>query len=55
MQAQTKRLFVLLLTSFAIYTIIATPDKAADLVGQWFDAISSSAKWIGEQIGNLAS
>ncbi|HSA51759.1 MAG TPA: hypothetical protein VLH10_16810 [Yinghuangia sp.] len=53
MQVQTKKIFGLLLISFVIYTIIATPDKASDLIAQWFSAISSSCKWVGTQIGNL--
>lgn len=55
MQAQTKRILSLLLVVFIIYTIIATPDKAADLVAQWFQAMSSAAKWVGDQISGVAS
>ncbi|MCF2533723.1 hypothetical protein [Yinghuangia soli] len=45
----------MLLISFVVYTIIATPDKASDLIAQWFSAISSACKWVGNQIGNLAN
>ncbi|WP_406284899.1 hypothetical protein [Embleya sp. NBC_00896] len=55
MQAQTKKILSLLLVVFVIYTIIATPEKAADLVAQWFQAMSSAAKWCGDQISGLAS
>ncbi|MGA4545814.1 MAG: hypothetical protein HOV66_30685 [Streptomycetaceae bacterium] len=53
MQVQAKKIVGVLLISFVIYTIIATPDKASDLIAQWFSAISSSSKWVGNQIGNL--
>jgi hypothetical protein len=55
MQVQAKKIVGLLLISFVVYTIIATPDKASDLIAQWFSAISSSCKWVGNQIGNLAN
>ncbi|MFI6981791.1 hypothetical protein ACIBSV_24775 [Embleya sp. NPDC050154] len=55
MQAQTKRILTLLLIVFVIYTIIATPEKASDLVAQWFQAMSSAAKWCGDTISGWAS
>jgi hypothetical protein len=49
-----KKVLSLLLLSFVIYTIIATPDKASDLIAQWFDAISAAVKWVGDQISSVA-
>lgn len=54
MQVQAKKIVGVLLITFVVYTIIATPDKASDLIAQWFSAISSSCKWVGNEIADLA-
>lgn len=46
--AQAKKVFLYLLIVFVLYTIIATPHRAADLVQIGFEGVSGAAKSVGE-------
>ncbi|MEU6080427.1 hypothetical protein [Streptomyces sp. NPDC047108] len=46
--AQTKKIALYVVIVFVLYTIITSPDRAADLVQVGFEGISSAAKGVGE-------
>ncbi|MFG2195719.1 hypothetical protein [Streptomyces sp. NPDC048639] len=45
---QTKKIALYMVIVFVLYTIITSPDRAADLVQVGFEGISSAAKGVGE-------
>lgn len=45
--AQAKKVAMYILVVFVLYTIITSPDRAADLVQIGFEGISSAAKSVG--------
>lgn len=44
---QAKKIAIYVLTVFALYTIITSPARAADLVQIGFEGISSAAQGVG--------
>jgi hypothetical protein len=44
---QAKKISIYVLTVFALYTIITSPARAADLVQIGFEGISSAAQGVG--------
>ncbi|MFF8960376.1 hypothetical protein [Streptomyces sp. NPDC014894] len=46
--AQAKKIALYIIVVFVLYTIIASPDRAAALVQIGFEGISSAAKSVGE-------
>ncbi|WP_171908866.1 hypothetical protein [Streptomyces nanshensis] len=44
---QAKKIAVYVLTVFVLYTIITSPERAADLVQVGFEGISSAAQGVG--------
>ncbi|MGP3951397.1 hypothetical protein [Streptomyces sp. 7N604] len=53
--AQTKKIALYMVIVFVLYTIITSPDRAADLVQIGFEGISSAAKGVGEFMTALVS
>jgi hypothetical protein len=45
--AQAKKIALYILVVFVLYTIITSPDRAADLVQIGFEGISSAAQSVG--------
>jgi hypothetical protein len=45
---QTKKIAIYVLTGFALYTVITSPGRAADLVQIGFEGISSAAHGVGQ-------
>ncbi|MGW6914722.1 hypothetical protein ACWGB8_13035 [Kitasatospora sp. NPDC054939] len=45
--AQAKKIGMVILLVFVLYTIIATPERAAELVQLGFQGISNAAKAVG--------
>lgn len=52
---QTKKAALYLLLVFALYTIITSPERAADLVQVGFEGISSAAHGVGEFMTELVN
>ncbi|WP_175548769.1 hypothetical protein [Mangrovactinospora gilvigrisea] len=52
---QVKKIVLYLVVVFVLYTIIATPTRAADLVQVGFVGISDAAKSVGEFFTGLVS
>ncbi|MGW7050100.1 hypothetical protein [Streptomyces sp. NPDC054887] len=50
---QTKKIALYVLVSFALYTIITSPARAADLVQVGFEGVSSAAQGVGEFMTQL--
>ncbi|WP_283519252.1 hypothetical protein [Streptomyces sp. H27-C3] len=50
---QTKKLALYVIVVFVLYTIITSPDRAADLVGVGFEGIASAAQGVGEFMSEL--
>ncbi|MGW4238716.1 hypothetical protein ACWEJP_18105 [Streptomyces sp. NPDC004749] len=46
--AQARKIVLYAVVVFVLYTIITSPDRAADLVGVGFEGISSAAQGVGE-------
>ncbi|WP_175410551.1 hypothetical protein [Streptomyces sp. TRM64462] len=46
--AHAKKITLYVLTVFVLYTIIASPNRAAELVGVGFEGISSAAQAVGQ-------
>ncbi|MER8000778.1 MULTISPECIES: hypothetical protein [unclassified Streptomyces] len=46
--AQARKIALYAVVVFVLYTIITSPDRAADLVGVGFEGISSAAQGVGE-------
>ncbi|GGV00356.1 membrane protein [Streptomyces albospinus] len=53
--ATAKKVALYLLIVFVLYTIIATPKRAAQLVQIGFEGISSAAQGVGEFMTQLVS
>ncbi|EDY67097.1 conserved hypothetical protein [Streptomyces pristinaespiralis ATCC 25486] len=52
---QAKKIAVYIVVVFILYTIINSPDRAADLVGVGFEGISSAAQGVGEFMTELVN
>ncbi|WP_405999855.1 hypothetical protein [Streptomyces sp. NBC_00829] len=52
---QTKKIALYVVVVFALYTIITSPDKAADLVQIGFEGISSAAQGVGKFMTELVN
>jgi hypothetical protein len=50
---QTKKIALYLVIVFVLYTIITSPERAADLVEVGFEGISSAAQGVGEFMTQL--
>ncbi|GGJ83373.1 hypothetical protein ACIBBB_32255 [Streptomyces sp. NPDC051217] len=50
---QTKKLALYLVVVFVLYTIITSPERAADLVQVGFEGISDAAEGVGEFMTEL--
>jgi hypothetical protein len=48
MATTTKRVLLWLGVAFLVYTVIASPDKAAAMVREAFDGISAAGQSLGE-------
>ncbi|MFF4604047.1 hypothetical protein ACFY12_15145 [Streptomyces sp. NPDC001339] len=53
--AQAKKIALYLLIVFVLYTIITSPQRAAQLVQVGFEGISSAAQGVGEFMTQLIS
>ncbi|MEU9118344.1 hypothetical protein AB0C96_00525 [Streptomyces sp. NPDC048506] len=51
--AQAKKIVMYLLIVFVLYTIITSPQRAAQLVQVGFEGISSAAQGVGEFMTQL--
>ncbi|WP_240139634.1 hypothetical protein [Streptomyces sp. MUM 178J] len=52
---QAKKISLYILVVFVLYTIITSPDRAADLVQVGFEGISSAAQGVGEFMTELVN
>ncbi|MET8679073.1 hypothetical protein ABZW18_16230 [Streptomyces sp. NPDC004647] len=52
---QTKKIGLYVVIVFVLYTIITSPDRAADLVQVGFEGISSAAHGVGEFMTQLVN
>ncbi|MER5465783.1 MULTISPECIES: hypothetical protein [unclassified Streptomyces] len=52
---QTKKIALYVVVVFVLYTIITSPDKAADLVQIGFEGISSAAQGVGRFMTELVN
>jgi hypothetical protein len=52
---QTKKVALYVVIVFVLYTIITSPDRAAELVGVGFEGISSAAQGVGEFMTQLVN
>ncbi|MFD9716744.1 hypothetical protein [Streptomyces sp. NBC_00690] len=52
---QAKKVALYIVVVFVLYTIITSPDKAAELVQIWFEGISDAAKGVGEFMTQLVN
>ncbi|MET9516285.1 hypothetical protein [Streptomyces sp. NPDC002994] len=50
---QTKKIALYMVVVFVLYTIITSPDRAADLVQIGFEGVSSAAQGVGEFMSQL--
>ncbi|WP_167368029.1 hypothetical protein [Streptomyces agglomeratus] len=50
---QTKKIALYMLVVFVLYTIITSPERAADLVQIGFEGVSSAAQGVGEFMSQL--
>jgi hypothetical protein len=53
--AQAKKVALHAVVVFVLYTIINSPDRAADLVQVGFEGISSAAQGVGEFMTELVN
>ncbi|MFF3767282.1 hypothetical protein ACFYYR_24770 [Streptomyces sp. NPDC001922] len=53
--AQTKKIAQYVVIVFVLYTIITSPERAADLVQIGFEGISSAAQGVGEFMTQLVN
>lgn len=53
--AQARKISLYILIVFVLYTIITSPDRAADLVQIGFEGISSAAQGVGRFMTELIS
>ncbi|GAA2486229.1 hypothetical protein AB0J57_11780 [Streptomyces sp. NPDC049837] len=52
---QAKKITLYVLVVFVLYTIINSPQRAADLVGVGFEGISSAAQGVGDFMTELVN
>ncbi|MDH2388323.1 hypothetical protein QCN29_05890 [Streptomyces sp. HNM0663] len=52
---QAKKISLYILVVFVLYTIITSPERAADLVQVGFEGISSAAQGVGEFMTELVN
>ncbi|MEJ8635975.1 MULTISPECIES: hypothetical protein [Streptomyces] len=52
---QTKKIAVYVVVVFVLYTIITSPEKAADLVQIGFEGISTAAQGVGDFMTELVN
>ncbi|MER6995237.1 hypothetical protein [Streptomyces sp. NPDC000410] len=52
---QAKKIALYIVVVFVLYTIINSPDRAADLVQVGFEGISSAAQGVGEFMTELVN
>ncbi|MEU0129785.1 MULTISPECIES: hypothetical protein [unclassified Streptomyces] len=50
---QVKKIALYLIVVFVLYTIITSPERAADLVQVGFEGISSAAEGVGDFMSEL--
>ncbi|MFD4857577.1 hypothetical protein [Streptomyces atratus] len=50
---QAKKIALIVVVVFVMYTIITSPERAADLVQVGFEGISSAAQGIGDFMSEL--
>ncbi|MEU0991701.1 hypothetical protein [Streptomyces sp. NPDC005953] len=55
LMVQAKKVALYIVVVFVLYTIITSPDKAAELVQIWFEGISDAAKGVGEFMTQLVN
>jgi hypothetical protein len=48
-----KKIVVYIVVGFALYTIVTSPNEAADMVGVGFEGISNAAKGVGQFMTEL--
>ena len=53
--AQAKKIALYMLIVFVLYTIITSPERAADLVQIGFEGISSAAQGVGRFMTSLVN
>ncbi|MGP4000057.1 hypothetical protein [Streptomyces sp. 8N706] len=53
--AETKKIALYMVIVFALYTIITSPARAADLVQIGFEGISSAAQGVGKFMTQLVN
>ncbi|MEU1277032.1 hypothetical protein [Streptomyces sp. NPDC005805] len=53
--AQAKKIALYIVTVFVLYTIITSPDKAAELVQVGFEGISDAAQGVGQFMTELVN
>ncbi|WP_199814581.1 hypothetical protein [Streptomyces sp. NRRL WC-3549] len=51
--AQAKKIALYFIVVFVLYTIITSPERAADLVQVGFEGISSAAQSVGDFMSEL--
>ena len=51
--AQAKKIALYMVGVFVLYTIITSPERAADLVQVGFEGISSAAEGVGDFMSEL--
>ncbi|WP_327328647.1 hypothetical protein OG735_20580 [Streptomyces sp. NBC_01210] len=52
---QTKKIALYVVVVFVLYTIITSPDRAADMVQIGFEGISSAAQGVGRFMTELVN
>ena len=50
---QAKKIALYMIVVFVLYTIINSPDRAADLVQVGFEGVSSAAEGVGDFMSEL--
>ncbi|MCX5312081.1 hypothetical protein [Streptomyces sp. NBC_00154] len=50
---QTKKIALYMVVVFVLYTIITSPERAADLVQVGFEGVSSAAQGVGDFMSEL--
>ncbi|GGT24383.1 hypothetical protein GCM10010207_24500 [Streptomyces atratus] len=53
LMVQAKKIALIVVVVFVMYTIITSPERAADLVQVGFEGISSAAQGIGDFMSEL--
>lgn len=51
--AQARKIALYIVVVFVLYTIITSPERAADLVGVGFEGVSSAAQGVGDFMTEL--